>query len=158
VKQEVAGAAENTMQFEVWIRIRRWLKNSGIGFEEIGDVGAVLKPGPTVSAYGMSCYVEPMTISIAVVRFYAMIGFMQQIEANILALRWILRENSNHIVGALALNVDGLVAYKYDMCASGMKRTHFVHAMGSMIALVPKVRSELPGVCIPGTFSLIHER
>jgi hypothetical protein len=159
VKQEVAGRAENSMHFEVWKRVRRWLEDSGIEFEELegGGPGATLKPGSIVSSYGMGCYVEPLTISMAVVRFHGMIGRMREIDANSLALRWILIQNYKHIMGALAVNVDGWVTFKYDIFASGMTRTHFVQAFASMNAWLPRVRNELPGVCNPGTFSLINE-
>jgi hypothetical protein len=153
VKEEVAGAPDNVMQFEVWARIVDWLNDNGIVFEQLEEgLGAVFQPGPVIPSAGMARYVQPMTRDWTLIRFHAVIGTIQQFEANTLALRWILNQNTREIMGSLAVNVDGLVTFKYDIFASGMTRDQFVQTVGSMRAAIPRVRDKLPGVCMPGTF------
>jgi hypothetical protein len=156
VEEEVAGVANNVMQFEVWARIVDWLNDNGIVFEQLEQgLGAVFQPGPVIPSPGMACYVQAMTRDWALVRFHAVIGTIQQFEANTLALRWVLNQNAREIMGSLAVNVDGLVTFKYDIFASGITRDQFVQAVGSMRAAIPRICDELPDVCMPGTFSLI---
>ncbi|MEV7968723.1 hypothetical protein AB0O34_22470 [Sphaerisporangium sp. NPDC088356] len=133
-------------QTEAWGTVKSWLASQGIPFEELNIPAARLGDG-------MVCHVQPSNDEGAAICLFATVGQVDNVGANTLAMRFLMKKSQEYIYGGLGMSTDGSVSYSYSLFSDTASRNNFINALICMRQAVRELREELPGYCMPGSFT-----